>query len=160
MIQLEPKNFEQAIEDANRDRDAQARPASRKKERTSISVNSTVLAVSLLVLAAFGSMYYVLDGGQEPFQPVNLAMLSLWYLGIAFALFFIRQGARLGALVAGLVGWITLAFWLVEGRDLFLSAAQPALAGSAAAWIDVAGIVTVCVEIVASHNVFHKLRPR
>jgi uncharacterized protein YbjT (DUF2867 family) len=159
LIQLQPKNFERAITDANHDKEAQVRRASSRKERTSISINSKILLVSLLALVVFGSMYFILDRSQGPFQPAYLVMLFLWYTGIAFAIFFIRQGARLGAFVAGVVGWLTLAFWLLEGRDIFLSVTQPAIASSIAGWTDVAGILTVCVEIVASHNVFHKLRP-
>ncbi len=158
IIPITPKPFEQAIRDAFSEKPAKNAAGASRKERTSISLNTKVLAISLLALAVFGSMYYVVDRGQSPSDPTNLALFSLWYLGIAFALYFIRKGARLGAFVAGLIGWITLAFWLLEGRDIFLSAARPA--ELAAIFLDTAGIITVCFEISASHNVFHKLRTR
>ena len=157
IIPITPKPFEQAMNDAFSEKSTK-NAAARRKERTSISLNTKVLAISLLALAAFGSIYYLVDRGQSPYDPTNLTLLSVWYLGIAFALYFIRKGARLGAFVAGLTGWITLAFWLLEGRDIFLSAARPS--ELAAAFLDTAGIITVCFEISASHNVFHKLRPR
>jgi hypothetical protein len=156
-IPILPKPFELAMTDALRE-GTSSRNVSVGRERTSKSLNTRVLAVALVALAAFGSAYYVVDRAADPFQPGNLTMLFLWYIGIAFALYFIRQGARLGSFVAGLVGWTTLAFWLFEGRDLFLFTASSGLSVAIARGLDLLGIVTVCIEIVASHNVFHKLR--
>ena len=96
---------------------------------------------------------------QDAFQPGNLALLFSWYVGIAFALYFIRKGARLGALVAGIIGWVTMTFWLIEGQGSFLAASlSDMLLGPIALWLNVLGIVTVSIEIAASHNIFHKLR--
>jgi uncharacterized protein YbjT (DUF2867 family) len=155
IISFSPKRFEQAIRDASLETPPKG---AGRQERTSISLNIKILVASLLALAVFGFIYYAVDWMEDPYHPVNLTLLSLWYLGIAFALYFIRQGARLGGLAAGIVGWMTLAFWLFNGSDIFMSGAMPA--APAALLLDAAGIITVCLEIGTSHNVFHKLRPR
>jgi hypothetical protein len=156
IIPITPKSFEQAIEDATMERVARRTTPSARKERTSMAANSRALVFSLLVLAAIGSLYYIVGPAHDPSSPVNLTTLFLWYFGIAFALYFIRQGARLGAFVAGIVGWMTLCFWLLEARQvLLLTSGQPV-----AASLILAAIVAVCIEIAASHNVFHKLRPQ
>lgn len=78
-----------------------------------------ILVITLVALTIFGSMYYIVDKEHNPIQPGNLTLLFVWYLGVAFALYFIKHGARLGAFVAGIVGWLTLAFWLLEERAFF-----------------------------------------
>jgi len=115
--------------------------------------------IALLALVLVGSVYYIVQRWQDPFQPGNLALLFSWYVGIAFALYFIRKGARLGALVAGIIGWVTMTFWLIEGQGSFLAASHSdMLLGPIALSLNVLGLVTVSIEIAASHNIFHKLR--
>jgi hypothetical protein len=93
----------------------------------------------------------------DPFQLGNLALLFFWYVGIAFSIYFVMQGARLGAFAAGVVGWITLAFWLIEARSLVTTIQPTIVLTPIAFWLNASGIATVCVEIAASHNLFHKL---
>jgi hypothetical protein len=158
VIPIQLKSFEQAIAEASKET-VVSRNVSVRKGRTSMSINTKILVIALFALVSFGSMYYVVQRWQDPFQLGNLALLFAWYVGIAFAFYFIKQGARLGAFVAGIVGWATLAFWLLEGNNLFLSSALPRLAVEPiVVWLDILGLMTVCIEIVASHNVFHKLR--
>jgi len=157
VIPIKLKSFEEAISAASSE-SVVRRSIIPFKERTSKSINTKVLVVALIALVAIGSMYYLLETKGDAFVPGNLALLSFWYLGIAFALYFIRQGARLGAFVAGIVGWATLAFWLLEGTVLFRPNIPTEVAvDPVALWLELLGISTVCVEITASHNVFHKL---
>ena len=158
LIPLQLKSFEQSIADASTERlVSKDRPAPR--ERTSLSMNSKVLAISLFALIAAGTAYYVVQRWSNPYQFGDLALLFAWYFGIAFALYFIRQGARLGSLVAGIIGWVTMAFWLVQEQSPLLSLLDPSAIGDPlAVWIDAIGLVTVSFEIAASHNIFHKLR--
>ena len=159
VIPFQLKSFEQAITDALKETIV-SRNMNVRKERTSKSMNTKVLVIALFSLAAVGSMHYMVQGWQDLFQLGNLALLSFWYVGIAFALYFVRQGARLGAFVAGLIGWVTMAFWLIEGESLYLFMVQTGMVFLMpfALWLNVLGLVTVGVEIAASHNVFHKLR--
>jgi uncharacterized protein YbjT (DUF2867 family) len=158
VIPIQPRSFDQSIAGAIKEK-VVSRNLPVRKERTSQSINTKILVIALLALVSVGSAYYIVQRWQDPFQPGNLALLFSWYVGIAFALYFIRKGARLGALVAGIIGWVTMTFWLIEGQGRFLGASQPdMLLGPIALWLNVLGLVTVSIEIAASHNIFHKLR--
>jgi hypothetical protein len=110
-------------------------------------------------MAAIGSTYYMLDARPEVFHFNWLILSGLWYISIAFSLFFTLNGARLGAITAGVIGWITLIFWLIDniytvsGRSLI--ATSPNLIMTLRNFIG-AGIATSVV--VASHNIYHKIR--
>jgi uncharacterized protein YbjT (DUF2867 family) len=167
ILPIKLKSFEEAILDASKEESILTRntkststAAAVRKERTSRSSNTKILVIALIVLTFFGSGYYIVDKSHESIPSGNITFIFIWYIGIAFALYFIRQGARLGAFVAGIIGWITLAFWLVEGRAFFLSIVKPRVINTepVALWIDILGILTVCIVIAASHNLFHKLR--
>jgi uncharacterized protein YbjT (DUF2867 family) len=158
VIPIKLKSFEQSIAAASKETIVNSNFPVRE-ERTSKAMNTRILVISLCSLAAVGLAYYVAQRWQDPFQIGNLALLFSWYLGIAFALYFVRQGAKLGAFVAGIVGWVTLAFWLIEARGLFLFTTQPGIVlMSIALWLNVIGLVIAGVEIAASHNIFHKLK--
>ena len=110
-------------------------------------------------MAAIGSTYYMLDARPEVFHFNWLILSGLWYLSIAFSLFFCFNGARLGAFIAGVIGWTTLIFWLIDniytvsGKSLI--ATSPNLMMTLRNFIG-AGIAASVV--VASHNVYHKIR--
>jgi hypothetical protein len=63
-----------------------------------------------MALAAIASTYYMLDARPKVFHANWLALGALWYISIAFSLFFWFNGSRLGAFTAGVIGWITLIF--------------------------------------------------
>ena len=159
LIPIKLKSFEQSISDASGERLVSKINRAVPKERTSLSLNGKILAISLFALIAAGTGYYIEQRWNNPFQSGDLIFLFAWYFGIAFALYFVKQGARLGSLVAGIIGWITLAFWLVQEHGLLFNLVNPPRSGeSLAIWINTIGIVTVSFEIAASHNIFHKLR--
>src|ERR671919_404864 len=84
---------------------------------------------------------------------------TLWYLGIAFAIYFLRYGARLGAPTAGLLGLLTLTFWLIDNFNILRG--TPIIASSPDATITIRNLIGagVAVLVIAtSHNMFHKLR--
>ncbi|MGN6350282.1 MAG: epimerase, partial [Candidatus Nitrosocosmicus sp.] len=76
-----------------------------------------------------------------------------------FSIYFIRYGARLGALVAGIVGWGTLIFWLldnyyiVSGHSVLFS--TPNINETSR---NVLGIIIASFTIVSAHNIFNKSR--
>jgi hypothetical protein len=110
-------------------------------------------------MAAVGSTYYMLDARPEVFQTIWLLVSGLWYFSIAFSLFFVSSGTRLGAITAGMIGWITLTFWLVDniytvsGKSLI--ATSPNLIMTFRNFVGAAIAVSV---VAASHNVYHKIR--
>jgi uncharacterized protein YbjT (DUF2867 family) len=161
IIPLKLKTFEEAIKTAEEE-EQQEQLVKRKRsgrQRTSHSLNNKLLIVSLFALAAIGSTYYMLDARPEVFHANWLTLSALWYFSIAFSLFFCFNGARLGAFTAGIIGWITLIFWLIDniytvsGKSLI--ATSPNLMMTLRNFIG-AGIAASVV--VASHNVYHKIR--
>ncbi len=70
-----------------------------------------------------------------------------------------RFGARLGALIAGILGWGSLVFWLLD--NFYIVTGYPIIAerpGNNEIWRDVVGIVIASFTIISSHNIFNKLR--
>jgi hypothetical protein len=65
----------------------------------------------------------------------------------------------LGAITAGVIGWITLAFWLFDniymifGDSLFASSPDLTMTVRNFVGAAIAGLV-----VASSHNVFHKIR--
>ena len=162
MIPLKLKTFEEAIktaEDEEQQEQLVKRKSSGRQQRTSHSLNNKLLIISLFALAAIGSTYYMLDARPEVFHANWLTLSALWYLSIAFSLFFCFNGARLGAVTAGVIGWITLIFWLIDniytvsGKSLITT--SPNLMMTLRNFIG-AGIAASVV--IASHNVYHKIR--
>jgi sterol desaturase/sphingolipid hydroxylase (fatty acid hydroxylase superfamily) len=101
----------------------------------------------------------MLDSRPEIFYANWLVPSALWYFGIAFSVYFIIKGARLGAMTAGIIGWITLTFWLtdniytVSGHSLIAS--SPGIVMTLRNFI---GVVIATFVVAASHNIFHKIR--
>ena len=161
LVPLKLKTFEEAIMTAEKEEQEVKRKTSGRRQRTSHTLNNKLLIVSLFALAAIGTTYYVLDARPEVFHFNWLILSGLWYLSIAFSLFFTFSGARLGAFTAGIIGWITLIFWLIDniytvsGKSLI--ATSPNLMMTLRNFIG-AGIAASVV--VASHNVYHKIRAK
>jgi len=130
-----------------------------KKERTSSSLNKRILLVSTIALSIIGLTYYLMDARTEIFQPIWLMLAAIWYFGIAFSIFFIIKDARLGSIIAGIIGWITLIFWLLDnlylvfGTSILASPPEYLMTIRNCIGATVAGFVIAC-----SHNLFHKIR--
>jgi uncharacterized protein YbjT (DUF2867 family) len=160
IIPLKLKSFENAIRDSLRERGETKKSSSTipKNERTSHRLNDKILMISLFVMAAVGITYYFLDPRQEILQPRWLTLSAVWYLGIAFSIYFVRYGTRMGALSAGVLGWITLAFWLLDNYYVVFGSSVIASApGTVMTIRNFVGAVVASLVIVSSHNIFHKL---
>ena len=163
LIPLKLKTFQESLEYCLKEENKYKRINKNeiKKERTSFSLNYKILLVSLSLLLIIGTTYYFLDSRQVFLKPFWLAVASLWYLSIIFSIYFIRFGARLGALVAGIVGWATLIFWIsdnyyiISGYSLILS--NP---NSNETWRNILGIIIASFTILSSHNIFNKIKVR
>jgi uncharacterized protein YbjT (DUF2867 family) len=156
LIPLRLKTFEEAV------KAAEVEEEKRKvmgRQRTSHSLNNKILIVSLLAMAAIGSTYYILDARPEVFQVNWLVLSGLWYLSIAFSLFFVFNGARLGSITSGIVGWITLAFWLID--NIYTVSGSSLIATSPDIIMTLRNFIGACIAasvVAASHNVYHKIR--
>lgn len=130
-----------------------------KKERTSMSINYKILMVSLLLILAIGTTYYFLDDRKTFMEPFWLSIAVMWYFLILVAIYFVRFGARLGALIAGILGWGSLLFWILDNFYIILG--YPIIAeepGIDETWRDVIGILIASFTILSSHNIFNKIR--
>ncbi|HEY7110590.1 MAG TPA: NAD(P)H-binding protein [Nitrososphaeraceae archaeon] len=157
VIPVKLKNFEESIKSAMGEKKRIDRAL--MKERTSFSVNKQILMISTIALAIIGSTYYFLDPRPEIFQPLWLVLAILWYFGIAISVYFIHSGARLGSIIAGTLGWITLAFWLIDNLVIVfgtsLIASPPGYVMEIRNFV---GAILAVLVIMSSHNLFHKLR--
>ena len=155
IIPLQLKSFEEAVRTAKEEQLLESNI--RKKARTSHSLNNKILLVSLFVMAIMGSTYYV---GPKP-NVINatwFVLSGLWYFGIAFSIYFVLKSTRLGAITAGIIGWVALVFWLTGNTNSILG---HTLIGSSSGLVTTIrgfiGVVTAAVVVVTSHNIFHKL---
>jgi uncharacterized protein YbjT (DUF2867 family) len=161
IIPIKLRNFEEAVTAAVKEDRQIQKPRVVRNGRTSRSLNNKFLMIFLFALAAVGSTYYMLNSRPEIFQIRWLVLSGLWYIGIMSSLYFVFKGARLGALTAGIIGWVTLAFWLtdiiytVSGHSLISN--SPNLVITIRNFI---GSVIAAVVVATSHNIFHKMRVR
>ena len=159
LIPIQLKSFEESIQ-AARNEKVQVRQSKREaKERSSLKFNRNLLMLSLLAMAALGSTYYIIDDRPEIYHSNWIILGTIWYLGIVFAIYFLRYGARLGALIAGVLGWLTLTFWLID--NLYIVWGISVLASSPDATITIRNFIgagVAAVVVATSHNLFHKLR--
>jgi uncharacterized protein YbjT (DUF2867 family) len=157
LIPIKLMNFEESIKTAMKEQVRKTKII--KKQKTSDSLNRKILIFSLISLGIIGATYYFLDNKNYLFTPLWIILAIVWYFGILFALFFVKDGARLGSLVAGIIGWITLFFWgfnnlyLIYDNSINLYYPNVLVAIRNFLGAIVAGLV-----IAASHNLFHKLR--
>jgi uncharacterized protein YbjT (DUF2867 family) len=157
ILPLKLKSFEESIKAAKEEQIRKAKYT--KKERTSHSLNNKILLISLFAMAAIGSAYYMLDSRREIFHANWLVLSALWYFGIAFSIYFVSKSARLGAMTAGIIGWITLVFWLTDNIYTILGhsliASSPSIVMTLRNFI---GVIIATFVVAASHNIFHKIR--
>ena len=157
IIPLRLKNFEKSIKIAKEEQTENGRTI--VKERTSSRLNKQILLGSVIVLAIIGFTYYLLDARIEIYEPIWVMLAGLWYFGIAFSIFFIHKGARLGSIIAGIIGWITLTFWLLDNFYLtFTTSVLASQPGYAMTIRNCIGAAIACLVIASSHNLFHKIR--
>jgi uncharacterized protein YbjT (DUF2867 family) len=159
IIPLKLKKFEEAIDVARNEEKKQKSSVAKMEEYVTHSISNKVLMISLILLALIGSTYYVLDARPEILNINWMILSSLWYFGIVFSIFFVRNGARLGAITAGIIGWITLAFWLTD--NIYTISGESLLASSPDIVMTIRnfiGAVVAGLVVASSHNVFHKIR--
>jgi uncharacterized protein YbjT (DUF2867 family) len=159
IIPFRLKTFEEAISIARKEENKQKNNIYKRKEFVTHSTSNKILLASLLLLAAIGSTYYLLDGRPKIFGTNWLILSGIWYFGIAFSIFFVRNGARLGAITAGVIGWLKLTFWLID--NIYTISGNSLLASSPGMEMTIRNFIGAVVAgfvVASSHNVFHKIR--
>ena len=159
IIPLNLRKFEEAIDAARNEEKIQKNSVTKKREYVTHTTSNQILIISLVLLALVGSTYYVLDARPEILSANWLIISGLWYIGIVVSVFFVRNGARLGAITAGVIGWITLSLWLID--NIYTISGDSLLASSPDMTMTIrnfVGAVVAGLVVVSSHNVFHKIR--
>ena len=130
-----------------------------KEEKTSFVVNQKILMCSLMAMALIGSTYYWLDNRSDVYQPGWILGSFVWYLAIGISILFVHSKTRLGYLIAGILSWVTLAFWTFDNFHVAFQtsviAQEPSLVMTIRNFV---GILVAGLGVFAAHNVFHKVR--
>ena len=159
LVPVKLKHMTEAITEAREESKAFRKISKEPEEKTSYKVNQKILLVSLIAMAIIGSTYYWMDDRTDVWEPLWLFGSFIWYVSIIFAITFVRQKARLGYLIGGILAWITLAFWLFDNFyvvfEMSLVASEPSLDVTIRNFI---GAAIAGLAIFSSHNVFHKVR--
>lgn len=158
IIPLRLKSVRESIDIATQEMKSIPKSTELKEEKTGFKINQKLIQISLFALAIIGTSYYWLDDRPDVYQPLWLIGSLFWYVGIFSAIIFIHNKTRLGYLIAGVLSWVTLAFWLFDNYYVVfqtsLIAAQPSDYMTLRNFV---GIVVASLTVVASHNLFHKV---
>ena len=159
LVPIPLKHMTEAISIANEESKSFQSIGKSPEEKTSYKINQKILLISLCAMAFIGTTYYWVDDRTDVWQIPWLIGSLIWYAAILFAISFVKQKARLGYLIGGILAWITLAFWLFDNFyvvfELSLVASEPSLDFTIRNFI---GAAIAGLAIFSSHNVFHKVR--
>ena len=159
LVPVNLKHMTEAIKEA-RDEAIAFKPIQKTpEEKTSYKVNQKLLLISLCAMALIGSTYYWMDERTDVWEISWLFGSLIWYAAIIFAISFVKQKARLGYLIGGLLAWATMAFWLFDNFyvvfQISLLGPEPSLDVTIRNFI---GVAFAGLATFSSHNVFHKVR--
>ena len=159
LIPVQLSHMTQAIQIAREEAKTFNSISKSEGEKTSYKMNQKILLITLCAMAFIGTTYYWLDDRNDVWQIPWLIGSVIWYAAILFAISFVKQKARLGYLIGGILAWVTLAFWLFDNFyvvfELSLVASEPSLEITIRNFI---GAAIAGLAIFSSHNVFHKVR--
>jgi uncharacterized protein YbjT (DUF2867 family) len=127
--------------------------------RTRFQTNQKLLIGCLFALAVIGTTYYYLDDRKEVYRWTWLAASTTWYGAIGFAILFVFNKTRLGYLIAGILSWVTLAFWMFDNYYVAFHTAVIATRPDFMMTVrNFVGVGVAALSVASSHNVFHKIR--
>ena len=155
------KSVREAIHIATEEMKLNPPPEEAKEKRTSFVLNQKLLMVSLLAMAFIGTTYYWLDDRTDVYQIGWLTVSAIWFIAVISSIIFVNNKTRLGYLIAGVVSWITLPFWLFDNYYVVFQdsiiARPPNLEMTIRNFV---GVIITSLAIAASHNVFHKIQSK
>lgn len=157
LIPIKLKTFDESVRTAMKEQSKKTKIV--KKQKTSETLNRKILIFSLIMLAIIGSTYYILDSRKDIYSAEWIFLSILWYIIIFFALYFVKCEARLGSMLAGIVGWITLVFWLTD--NIYILYNDSIISSSPNMYMTIRnfiGAIIAGLVIATSHNLFHKIR--
>ena len=129
-----------------------------REEHSGFKINQKILLSSLIAMAVVGTTYYWLDDRPQVYESIWILGGIVWYVAIIAAIIFVRHKTRLGFLIAGVLSWITLAFWLFDNfyvifdTSLIIEQPNELITMRNFVW---AALSTL--SVITSHNTFHKV---
>ncbi|KEQ57291.1 UDP-glucose 4-epimerase protein [Marine Group I thaumarchaeote SCGC AAA799-B03] len=158
IIPIHLKSVREAIDIATKEMKSDPPQMEQREEKTGFKINQKLIQISLFALAVIGSSYYWLDDRPDVYQPLWLIGSAIWYIAIVSAIIFIHNKTRLGYLIAGVLSWITLAFWLFDNYYVVFETSLIANPPNELMMIrNFVGMFVVVLTVIASHNLFHKV---
>ena len=158
ILPMHLKSVREAIDIATKEMKSNPPQMEQREEKTGFKINQKLIQISLLALAVIGSSYYWLDDRTDVYEPMWLIGSAFWYAAIGFAIILIHNKTRLGYLIAGVLSWITLAFWLFDNYYVIFENSLIANPPNELMTIrNFIGIFVVALTVIASHNLFHKV---
>jgi len=158
IIPMKLKSIRESIDIATKEMKLSPPKTELSEEKTGFKINQKLIQVYLFALAIIGTSYYWLDDRPDVYQPLWIIGSFFWYVSIFSAIIFIHNKTRLGYLIAGVLSWVTLAFWLFDNYYVVfqtsLIAAQPNEYMIIRNFI---GLFVASLTVIASHNLFHKV---
>ena len=159
IIPVKLKHMNEAITDAIEEASSFKPITKSSVEKTSYKINQKILLVSLCSMAIIGSTYYWMDDRTDVWEITWLLGSFVWYVSIISAIIFVKQKARLGFLIGGVLAWITIAFWLFDNFYIVFNfsivASEPSINVTIRNFI---GVSIAGLTVFSAHNVFHKVR--
>ena len=158
IIPLKLKSVRDAIEIATNEIRSNPPDTPIREERTGFKINQKLLLASLIAMALVGTTYYWLDDRTELYEPLWVLAGILWYITIVAAIVFVKNKTRLGFLIAGVLSWITLAFWLFD--NFYVVFETSLIIEKPNELITIRNFIWAALSImgvIASHNTFHKI---
>ena len=158
VIPLQLKSVKDAIDVATKEIRDNPPDTPLREERTGFKINQKLLLVSLIAMAIVGTTYYWLDDRTELYKPLWILGGIFWYVTIVAAIVFVKNKTRLGFLIAGILSWITLAFWLFDNfyvvfeTSLIIDKPNELIVIRNFVWSALS-----IIAVIASHNTFHKI---
>ena len=159
IIPLRLKSVREAIHTATEEMKRNPPPEEIKESRTSFVINQKILMASLVGMSIIGTTYYWLDDRSDVYEYTWIAASTFWFITIISVMIFVNNKTRLGYLIAGVLSWITLGFWLFDNYYIVfvqsIMAKQPNLYMTIRNFV---GVGVAMLAIASSHNVFHKIQ--
>jgi len=161
IIPIHLKSVREAIHIATEEMRKNPPPEEDKESRTSFVINQKVLMASLVAMLIIGTTYYWLDDRVDVYKIQWISASALWFVAIISSIIFVNNKTRLGYMIAGVLSWITLGFWLFDNYyvafDQSIIARQPNLHMTIRNFV---GVSIAIIVIASSHTVFHKIQSR
>ncbi|KAF6244577.1 NAD(P)H-binding protein [Nitrosopumilus sp. b2] len=158
IIPLRLKSVRESIDIATKEMKSSPPKIESKTEKTNFKINQKIIQPSLIALGIIGTTYYWLDDRADVYDPLWILASVVWFTVIVLSIVTIRNKTRLGYMMAGVLSWVTLAFWLFDNYYVVFGISLIASTPNELITIrNFIGIAVASITVIASHNLFHKV---